>query len=287
MSSSIEKGKAKRAAAAAARLVAAKPDAKGVDPYFTVAARRERERVARAEADAIEAADAAKRAKPPTTLVEKYRRLSPRMFDTRVWLLFEEKEKAAAERRSMTVEEWLACPVEDARVNEAFATNLHVETWIANLDADSIAAEEAKATPVKPAKNLRTDGDWEPEPFYAMPCAPVETQGDVENVEAQDDVENVEAVEAVAVADFWPLERTRDFILALGMTPSTSQTENIQILAAHAVIDPVDLRGVNPIDYGLCYLTDMSGIKLLGKTGYYGLLASMGDLCGPNYFPWK
>ena len=75
-------------------------------------------------------ADAAERALPPKDLYAKYKRLSPASTDTRQWLAFEWHERIAARAVGMTEAEWLADPVQNARLEAAIAAKKSVDTWI-------------------------------------------------------------------------------------------------------------------------------------------------------------
>jgi hypothetical protein len=83
-----------------------------------------------AEDEAQRKAEAAERALPPKDLRAKYARLSPGYSETRQWLAFEWHEQLAARAVGMTEAEWLADPVQNARLEAAIAAKKSVDAWI-------------------------------------------------------------------------------------------------------------------------------------------------------------
>ena len=93
------------------------------------AAHLERIRLEEAEEDARRAAALAARRLPPTDLYKKYLRLCTLMSDTHSWLEFQDYEVAAATAARATMEQWLADPVQNARLEAAIAAGTTVKEW--------------------------------------------------------------------------------------------------------------------------------------------------------------
>jgi hypothetical protein len=126
----MSKSLTKRDAAIQKRKMAERAAASAVYHSSARAGREERLRQEIAEEEARRAAYAAERALPPKDLRAKYARLSPASSDTRQWLAFEWHEQLAARAVGMTEAEWLADPVQNARLEAAIAAKKSVDAWI-------------------------------------------------------------------------------------------------------------------------------------------------------------
>lgn len=102
---------AKREAAAAKRS-GGKSAADSANRLAQRVARMERERREGEEDEARRAATAARTALPPTSLMEKYNRLSIKNMNNSTWIDFQDYELAKMRAAGMTEEQWLADPVQ-------------------------------------------------------------------------------------------------------------------------------------------------------------------------------
>ena len=122
--------KSKRETAIQNRKMAERAAATAVHHVNARAVREARARQEIAEEAARRAAYDVARALPPTSLYEKYALLSPGYSETRQWLAFEWHERLAARAVGMTESQWLADPVQNARLEAAIAAKMTVDRWI-------------------------------------------------------------------------------------------------------------------------------------------------------------